>query len=255
MDRKKILAPIIILILVPGFFLNPPVNSNLEFANFKPFLDSKHFLGCDRLGRDLLSLFYFGLIGTLITSIPARFLSILFGLILSLLHFLKFKPLNKGIEVLSLVFLSLPSLVLAYLILFTLGKSILVLFLAEVLTSWPSIFESLSSKIRELENSNFVMMSYSFGIPKFKVFIRHIFPNLVRICNYLFITGLPGTIMGLAILNFLGIDIGSDYFGPGLGEQISFSKDTFEKSPLSLILPIVGIFSIVFGLRIFSKKS
>jgi peptide/nickel transport system permease protein len=254
MDRKKVLIISIILLLIPALFMDPPINANLEKANLNPFSELEHIIGCDRMGRDLGALLYFGILGTLITSIPARSLSIIFGLILSLIHFLKIKPINKLLEVLSLVFLSLPSLVLAYLILFSMGKTILVLFLAEVLTSWPTIFESLSSKIRELENSNFVMMSYSFGIPKFKVFTRHIFPNLIRICSYLFLTGLPGTIMGLAILNFLGIDIGSDYFGPGLGEQISFSKDTFEKSPLSLILPILGIFSIVFGLRIFSKK-
>ena len=51
--------------------------------------------------------------------------------------------------------------------------------------------------------------------------------------------------MTISIYSYLGINFGSEFFGPGLGEQISFSKDYFDKSPFSVIMPVLGIFLLV----------
>ena len=44
-----------------------------------------------------------------------------------------------------------------------------------------------------------------------------------------------------------GVEKTGELWGPGLGEQISFAKDFYSKSPLSVLVPAVGIFLLVYS--------
>ncbi len=56
--------------------------------------------------------------------------------------------------------------------------------------------------------------------------------------------------MTLALFSYLGVSAGSDWFGPGLGEQISFARDYAYSAPLALAMPIFGIIGLVAVLNV-----
>ncbi|MBE8398072.1 ABC transporter permease, partial [Leptospira borgpetersenii serovar Hardjo-bovis] len=85
------------------------------------------------------------------------------------------------------------------------------------------------------------------------IFQNHIFPSAFPVLKVLFTTGLPGVVMTLALFSYLGVSAGSDWFGPGLGEQISFARDYVYSAPFALAMPIVGIVGLVAALSVKKK--
>lgn len=236
-----------------GFFiLNPPnkVNLNNSFCE----IGMKSLLGCDRLGREILNLYIYGSISTIIIAIPSKILAIVSSLFLSFFAITGGRILNIIINSISSIFLSIPSLLVALVIVYSLGKSIDIFILSLVITEWASSYETIYSKLNEIYNSGYVYVSRNFGASNLYIFHKHIIPELFPLLKVIFITGIPSTIMTITIYSYLGINFGSDYFGPGLGEQIAFSKDYFDKSPISVVLPILGIFLLVNSFRTYNNK-
>ncbi|MBE7410601.1 MAG: ABC transporter permease [Leptospiraceae bacterium] len=229
-------------------FFKRPTQVNLESSFIPPFQTISHPLGTDRLGRDLCALFGFGAVGTILFSIPLRLSTILVASIFVFLEYSFGKIFSFWFEPLVSIFLSIPSLFTALMFAYFFGGGILVVLLSIVVSDWAVVYESLQAKVREVKDSGFCIASVLFGNSPFYIFKNHIFPEIYSIQKNLFLTGIPSVIMTLSLFSYLGIDTASEIFGPGFGEQISFSKDFFSKSPLSLIIPIIGISSLIFFL-------
>ncbi|MCB1156746.1 MAG: ABC transporter permease subunit [Leptospiraceae bacterium] len=227
----------------------PPTEVELETALKAPFQDPYHILGKDRLGRDIYALYSYGILSTFVTAIPARLLTLSLAALSSLLSFSLGKYFETVLQMFSSVLISLPSLLIALVVVNALNTGFFAMLLAIILSDWAMTYESVQSKIREILGSGQAIASRAMGAGKIHIFKNHILPETRSIFYVLFITGIPSVIMTIAIFSFLGIDFTADVFGPGLGEQISFSKDYFDKSPLSLIMPTIGIFLLVYSFR------
>ncbi len=232
-----------VLLFISYLLLNSPNKISLDSTFCE--ISFKNILGCDRLGRDILTLLSYGSISTLIIAIPAKIFSIIFSLLLSLASFSSGRFVTLIINSFSSVFLSIPSLLIALVIIYSFGKSFEIFLISLVLSDWAMSYETIYSKITEISNSGFVYVSRNFGGNNYYIFKKHIIPELLPLIKLLFITGIPSVIMTIAIYSYMGINFGSDYFGPGLGEQISFSRDYFHKSPVSVIAPVISIFLLV----------
>lgn len=244
---------LIILFLV--FTLDPPRSANLELANCIPLQNAHHLLGCDRLGRDNLSLFSYGIFGAFVICLPARFLTLVFASFLSGLGFLF--PTIAGFLLGSLasVFLCLPSLLVALIAISILPGLTWSILVAIVLADWALAYEVIQGKIKELKGSGYMQASYSMGASRIQVFVFHVLPSIQNLAFYLFLTGIPSVIMTLALFSYLGINLDFLDWGPGLGEQIAFSKDYFERNWISVLLPIFGIVLTVYSVSGFGNQS
>ncbi|RHX81595.1 ABC transporter permease [Leptospira yasudae] len=227
---------------------NPPTEVFLEESFCS--VTWNHPFGCDRLGRDVYGLFAYGTVATLLFSLPSRVLTLVFTSLICLFQYslpftgrLFFTPISS-------VFVSVPSLLIALLTVHALGNGPSVLVVAILLGDWAFSYETLQSKIRETDGSGFVLASAYFGASRANVFRNHIFPASLPVLKVLFTTGLPGVVMTLALFSYLGVSAGSDWFGPGLGEQISFARDYAYSAPLALVMPILGIVGLVTALNV-----
>ncbi|TGN19353.1 ABC transporter permease subunit [Leptospira idonii] len=231
-----------------GCFKNASPNEvNLSFAGEKAFLSAEHPLGCDRLGRDNIALFSYGAVATILLCIPARAVTLLVSFFFSFLSYIRKSRYSLFVETFSSVFLSLPSLLVALVVLAVFPETKLTLLFAIVLSDWAMSYESIQAKIRDVRQSGYVAASLSLGGSSGHVFIVHFLPALRNLFEYLFLTGIPSVIMTTALFSYLGVDTSLFDWGPGLGEQISFSKDYFEKTPVSVLLPILGIIGLVYS--------
>ena len=228
--------------------MKAPVTIDLSNSNFPILQTWEHPLGCDRLGRDVYALYAYGSFTTFLISIPARLVTILFSVSISFIYYTSGKFLDFLIDSFASVFLSLPSFLVALIVLYSLGSELYVFYIAIIISDWAFSFESIQAKIRELKDSGFVIAAKTMGGNDFYLFRKHIFPEIVSMLGILFITGIPGVIMTVSIFSYMGIDFGTEFLGPGLGEQIAFSKDYFLVSPLSLFTPILGILFLVLSL-------
>lgn len=233
----------LVLVLFGLFSQKPPVDINLKesFCTYS----LAHPMGCDRVGRDVFGLFAYGSLLTILIAIPTKVIALLVSLVFCLISYVFKGIVAELINSLSAVFLSIPSLLIALVVIFTSEKGLLVFILSITLSEWANSYEILYTKIREVKDSGYATISKIFGAGEVYVFRNHILPEIYPLLLVLFLTGIPAVIMTLSIFSYLGIDFGSEYFGPGLGEQISFSKDYFHRSPLSVLAPILGIFLVV----------
>lgn len=244
-----VLRILFILSVVIGIFsMKAPVSIDLNYSNLPPFKLWEHPLGCDRLGRDVYALFAYGSFTTFLISIPARMITLLFSVCIAFLSYTSNKYFDFIIDSLASVFLSLPSFLVALIVLYSLGSELYVFYIAIVVSDWAFSFESIQAKIREVKESGYVVAAKTMGGNDFYLFKKHIYPEIISMLGILFITGIPAVIMTVSIFSYMGIDFGTEFLGPGLGEQIAFSKDYFLVSPISLFTPILGILFLVLSL-------
>ncbi|HMV44204.1 MAG TPA: ABC transporter permease subunit [Leptospiraceae bacterium] len=238
-------------ILIGMLFFPAPVKVDLTLSGFPPFENWMHPLGCDQLGRDIYALYAYGTFTTFLISIPARIITLFLSVMVSFLSYVSGRYSNLLLESISSVFLSLPSFLVAIIVLYSLGPELVVFYIAIFLSDWAFAFESIQAKVREVKQSGYVIAARIMGGGNFYLYRTHILPEISSLLYILFITGIPSVIMTVALFSYMGIDFGTDFLGPGLGEQIAFSKDYFLKSPLALFTPIIAILFLVLS---FSKK-
>ncbi|TGK12224.1 ABC transporter permease subunit [Leptospira fletcheri] len=233
-------------IVVAGIlFHSPPTQVDLN-ESFRS-VSWEAPMGKDRLGRDVWAMLGYGSLSTFLFAVPARIFTLVlasgFGLISYSSPFVQ----RNLLAPLSSVFISIPSLLLALLVVQVFGAGPFSLFIAILLGDWAQAYETLRARIDEASTSGYVTAAQCFGAGKFYVFRNHILPQAFQLLRVLMTTGLPSVVMTLAIFGFLGISEGGDFFGPGLGEQIAFSKDYAESAPWALVVPVFGILGLVYS--------
>ena len=233
--------------MLAGLFYEAPVTVRLA-DSFIPSFDSFEYpLGTDRLGRNVLALYAWGSLVTILLAIPARILTLGLSLLLSLLSWYGGRFAGGILQAFSSVFIAIPSLLGALVILQVADSGVLVIFLAIMISDWALVYETVQGKIREMKNSGYVTASTLMGAGRFWVFRRHILPAVFPVVYLLFVTGIPAVIMTLSIFSFLGVGMGAEFFGPGLGEQIAFSKDFVHQGLAPLLTPVLGILLMIYS--------
>lgn len=235
------------MFLIGIILYKSPNYVDLRLANAKPFMIEGHIFGCDRLGRDNWALFSYGIFSTLFLCLPARILTLVFAAFFAFLGYMQNGRFRFLTDVISSVFLALPSLLVALVVIAVLPPTQLAIMIAIVFSDWAMSYETLQGKLTELRRSPFIFASHSLGASSLHLFYFHFIPAFKSILEFLFITGIPSVIMTIALFSYLGIDTDIFQLGPGLGEQISFSKDYFDKTPVSVLLPILGIIGLVYS--------
>ena len=233
--------------MLAGLLYKAPVEVNLA-ASFIPSFDSLDYpLGTDRLGRNVFSLYAWGSLVTILLAIPARILTLALALLLSLVSWYGGRFAGTVLQAFSSVFIAIPSLLGALVILQVAGSGVIVIFLAIMISDWALVYETVQGKTREMKNSGYVTASILMGAGRLWVFRRHILPAVFPVVYLLFVTGIPAVIMTLSIFSFLGVGMGGGYFGPGLGEQIAFSKDFVHQGLAPLMAPVAGILLMIYS--------
>lgn len=232
------------LCVIGILFFKPPTKIDLD-QSFCSAFTVEHPLGCDRMGRDIFALLSYGILATTLISIPARLLTLVVSLLFSLIVSYLPKALEKAFQSFVLVFLSVPSLLVALVVIALFESSFWSFLLAIVLSDWAQSFEPMQVKIREVLESGYVFTSKNLGASQIYIFYKHVLPEIKLLFWNLFQTGVPAVIMTVSIFSYFGMDFGSAVFGPGLGEQISFSKDFVHISFLPVLFPILGIIGVV----------
>jgi peptide/nickel transport system permease protein len=245
--RNLIRGCFFIFFLVGMIVFQAPNYVNLEQANLSALQNWHHPFGCDRLGRDNWAMFSYGTFTTVLICIPARIFTLFFASSFAFLSYFQKGRFSLFTDLLSSVFLALPSLLVALVAIAILPDSQWTIVIAIVFADWALSYETLQGKLREIKKSGFVSASISLGASSGHVFYFHLIPALRIILEFLFLTGIPSVIMTIALFSYLGINTNLLDFGPGLGEQISFSKDYFNKTPVSVLLPILCVIGLVYS--------
>ncbi|MDD7220426.1 MAG: ABC transporter permease, partial [Clostridia bacterium] len=141
------------------------------------------------------------------------------------------------------VVLSFPSLLLAMVIMYTLGDGISSIFIALAITSWASVARVVRSETLSLRETEYVEAARSMGVRGFTIIIRHILPNCIPSLIVLFTLNVPSAILSESSLSFLGIGVQLPNSSWGL--MVNLGRTFLYNAPWLSIVPSIAIMIVV----------
>lgn len=193
--------------------LFPPVPYSASatdiMASFAPPFqsDSKHFLGTDQTGRDLLA----GLIHGARISLTIGFVSMgiatLIGVILGALAGYYGGWVDIVISRVIEVFLNFPVLFLILAIVAFLGANIFLVMVVIGITGWMGIARLVRGEVLRVRNMEYVTAANSLGFTPTRIIFRHVLPNSIAPVLVAVAFGIAGAILLESALSFLGFGV------------------------------------------------
>ena len=238
---------LLIAIFAPYIAPYDPYAVNLDLQFSKPNI--RNWVGTDVFGRDILSRIIFGTRISMLIGLIPTFISMIIGIILGLLSGYYGGKTDFIIMRIADIVLAFPSLLLAMVIMYTLGASLLNIFIALSVVRWAGISRVVRSQTLSLKKMEFIEASKAIGVKNWTIMWRHIFPNCIPNLIVLFTLNIPGAILSEASLSFLGV--GAQPPTPSWGLMISRGKEFLLFAPWVSISPGVMILIITLAFNFF----
>lgn len=234
-------------IFAPLVAPHDPTLQNYDNVRAKP--SSEHLLGTDELGRDVLSRIIYGARISLVIGLVPTTISMVLGTVLGLMAGFLGKKVDFVIMRLADIMLAFPSLLLAMVVMYTLGATLINIFIALSVVSWAGTARVVRSQTLSLKEKEFVEAAKSIGVKDYVIMMRHILPNCLPSLIVLFTMNIPGSILSESSLSFLGIGAQPPASSWGLmvvnGKQWLFSEPWVAISPGVAILILVLAFNFL----------
>lgn len=237
--RIWLMTPIIVM----AFFIliapqlathNPRIADNgNELAPPSP----DHWLGTDRLGRDIWSRLVVGGQRTLTTALLATSISVGSGLILAGLSVGKF---TRGIaNIITDTLLSFPPLLAALLVRAAIPNMAITLAIAVGIANIGSYGRVAIDTIAQAQRMPFIEGARSIGASQWRIFYRHLIPTAQPTLIAFGAVVFAWSILYAASLSFLGL--GNDLSAPEWGLMIAQGRSTLLQAPELVAYPSLAI--------------
>ena len=214
-----------------GYQLFPPSWSRYGNVGF--------FLGTDDLGRDLLSRILTGAAptigGALVITLAASLCGVIIGVLAGISRGLKSAILNHVLDTL----LSIPSLLLAIVVVAFLGPKLEHAMLAVWLALLPRISRTIYSAVHDELEKEYVVAVRLDGASTWQILRYAVLPNIVAVLATEFTRALSMAILDIAALGFL--DLGAQLPSPEWGAMLGDSLELVYVAPWTVMLPGAAI--------------
>ena len=246
---SAILIILIILAAIAAPLIAPydPAAQSLKARLEPPSL--AHIMGTDKLGRDIFSRVIYGARVSLIIGLIPTFISMFIGTLLGLFAGYYGGKTDFIIMRLADIMLAFPSLLLAMVVMYTLGGGIINIFVALSLVNWASTARVVRAQTLSLKEAEYVEAARSIGVKKTTIIFRHILPNCLPSLIVLFTLNIPSAILSESSLSFLGIGAQPPSSSWGLavteGKKYLFSEPWIPLAPSFAIMILVMAFNFL----------
>ncbi|MBI3555270.1 MAG: ABC transporter permease [Deltaproteobacteria bacterium] len=204
-----------------------------------------HWLGTDTLGRDLLTRIMYGgrvslMVGFLATAV-SLIIGVLWGTIAGYFGGRIDALMMRTVDVLY----ALPFMIFVILLMVVFGRNLVLLFLAIGAVEWLTMARIVRGQVTGLMKMEFIEAAISMGIPRSRIILRHLIPNVLGpVIVYTTLT-IPQVMLLEAFLSFLGLGVQPPMSSWGL--LMSTGVESMEEFPWLMIFP-----GLVLALTLFS---
>lgn len=206
---------------------------------------AKYPLGTDFVGRDILSLIIWGSrVALLVTTIPT-FISALIGVSVGILSGYRGGTVDDIVMRFVDILMSFPGLLLALAIITVLGPGLWNAMWSVTIgriSGYVRLSRSLTFAVKE---TGYVEYAKAVGTTSSRIMTRHIFPNILTPIIVQMTFSMPGTLLSVAGLSFLGL--GPSPPTPDWGVLMQQSRAYLVYAPWAAIVPGLAIFLIAFS--------
>ncbi|MBK5569211.1 ABC transporter permease [Ensifer adhaerens] len=205
-----LLFVLILAIIGPTWLGDLATKQNLRGRNAVPFDWERGWvwwMGADALGRPLLARIIVATQNTLMVAAGAVALSATVGTFLGLVAGFSSPRVNQIIMRLADVIMSFPSLLIAVIVLYILGSSVLNLMLVLAITRIPVYLRTTRAEVLEIRERMFVQAARVMGASNKRILFRHILPVVLPTLTTLATLDFAYVMLAESALSFLGIGI------------------------------------------------
>lgn len=250
-----VLAFILVAALAPFIVPHDPLRGDLDNRLKPPAWveggSTRHLLGCDQLGRDMLSRVIQGSRISLIIGVSIVSLTIIVGVALGLLAGYYEGTLDGVLSRVVDVLLAFPFLVFALGAISGLGPGIGSLIIALSFKGWVDYYRVTRGETMSAKVSDYILAARSIGMNNWKIMTSEILPNIVPSAIVLGTFGMATMIVNEASLSFLGLGIQPPT--PAWGSMVSAGREYLMNAWWISTFPGLAIVALVLSINLLGE--
>ena len=168
---------------------------------------SQHWLGTDKIGRDILSRILYGGRLSILIGFGSALGCAAVGILVGCYSTFKGGWLDKLMVRISEIFMSFPQLILVLMLVSIMGQSSKNIVIIFIICGWGSVFRMVRSQILSIREEEYVQSLRTFGLNDFVICYKHMLPNALGpiVVNITLSTAM--FILEEAALSFLGLGV------------------------------------------------
>jgi dipeptide transport system permease protein len=229
-----------------------PLEQYRGFSKMKPFWmegsDPRFVLGTDAVGRDMLSRIMYGARVSLFIGIAVMTVSMIFGIALGLASAWFGGIVDVIIIRVMDLIMSIPSLVLAILIIAVIGPNLTNTIIAVTIVGLPRYVRLVrASALTEL-TKDYVTASKVAGVRQWRLMTVTVLPNCLAPLIVQAALGISDAILEAAGLGFLGL--GAQPPTPEWGSMLADTRDLMSSHPWVMAFPGIAILVTVLSINL-----
>jgi len=244
-----LILSLVALICVFGPWLAPhPVDAIDFLARFQP-PSLKHWFGTDEFGRDMLSRLLVGAHTTVPAALAATLLGTLGGAVVGVISAYLGGRLDEAIMRTVEAVMAVPGLLLALLLLSTLGKGRFNAAIAIAVSFMPGMARIARSVALAARRQDYVSAAIARGEAAIWIIFREILPNVTAPIVVETTIRVSFAVMLFATLGFLGL--GTQPPTPDWGLMVAEGRTYLFEAPWMIIVPGAAIALTAIGFNLF----
>ena len=208
---------------------------------------ARHWLGQDRLGRDILSRMLYGARVSVAVGFGTVSLSLVIGLLVGSASGFFGGRVDRFCMRLVDVLLAFPGILLAIAITSVLGPSFRNVFLALCALGWTAFARLIRGQVLKVREMEFVQSARAAGTPPGRLLLRHILPNAMTPVLVEATFGVARAIVAEAGLSFLGLGVQPP--APSWGAMINEGRHFLFVAPHLTTVPGLAIMATVMAVN------
>jgi oligopeptide transport system permease protein len=186
---------------IDWFALSDPVELG------RPSIETGHYFGTDKLGRDLYARTVQGsqisLMVGILSSVVAIVIGTLYGALSGFIGGRVDMVMMRIVEILS----ALPFMFMVIMLMVMFGRQIILIFIAIGAVSWLDMARIVRGQTLSIKNKEYIEAAHACGVSQWRIVVRHIVPNVMGIVLVYASLMIPGMIMFESFISFLGLGV------------------------------------------------
>ena len=236
-----------VAVFAPALTRYDPIDPSAGGAVQRP--SGAHLFGTDNLGRDVFSRTIWGARTSLTVGVLSVTLALAIGCTAGLLSAYWGGWADLLVMRVVDVVMSLPTLVLALVIVAVLGPSVLNVIWAIAIGYWPVVARVIRSGVLSIKTQAYVEAAQALGASRPRIVLRHILPNIMPIIIVYGATVLRCAILAEGGLSFLGA--GTPPPQPSWGQDISGTGRTLMiTAPWLVLFPSLALSATILSVNL-----
>jgi peptide/nickel transport system permease protein len=246
-DRRGLVGGIILILYIVIALMGPGISPhelnapNLEVRMQAP--SRAHWLGTDRIGRDVLTRIIAGSQVSLQVAAGAVFMALMLGAPLGALGSYVGGTFDALVQRVMEGIMAFPSLVLALALVALAGPSVIILWFAIAFSSIPRYARLVRSGVLTQKEREYVDAARALGQSPISILLKQILPNIMAPIAVQLTLDFARAISVEASLSYLGLGLSVPYIS--WGTMIRDAQDFLEVAPWLAIFPGMALAGVI----------